>query len=123
MIYQDIYWTAAALYGLGVLGFWLVIWRVGRFLPWRPLRWWITWIYLCIVLTPWQGTEPEPYYAPAIIVAAFDFMDVGPQASLNIIMPMVQAMVVGTLGIVILGIALRLRSMKRSDRESQQDPA
>lgn len=120
MIYQDVYWTAAAAYGLGVIGFWLVVWRIGRFLPWRPLRWWITWIYLCVVLTPWQGTEPEPYYAPAIIVAAFDFMDVGLQASLNILMPMLQAMVVGTLVIVVVGIVLRLRSMKQADETPRE---
>jgi len=123
MIYQDVYWTAAAVYGLAVMGFWLLLWRISTFLAWRPLRWWITWIYLCIVLTPWQGTEPEPYYAPAIIVAVFDFMDVGPQASLTIVMPMLQAMVIGTLVIVIAGILLRLRAMKHAADDSGHSPA
>lgn len=113
MIYQDVYWTAATAYGLGVVGFLLVVWRVGRLFPWRPLRWWLTWLYLCVVLTPWQGTEPEPYIAPAIIVAAFDFLDVGLQASLTILKPMIQALVVGTLAIVLIGIALKIRDMKR----------
>lgn len=113
MVYQDMYWAAAAIYGLGVLGFWLVVWRVGRLFPWRPLRWWLTWVYLCVVLTPWQGTEPVSYWAPAIIVAAFDFMDVGPNAALAILMPMIQALVIGTLVIVLVGIALKLRDLKR----------
>lgn len=113
MIYEDVYWTAAAAYGLGVVGFLLVVWRVGRLFPWRPLRWWLIWLYLCVVLTPWQGTEPEPYLAPAIIVAAFDFLDVGMQASLAILKPMIQALVIGTLVIVLAGIALKIREMKR----------
>ncbi len=113
MIYEDVYWTFAAAYGLGVVGFLLVMWRIGRLFPWRPLRWWLIWVYLCVVLTPWQGTEPEPYLAPAIIVAAFDFLDVGLQASLAILKPMIQALVVGTLVIVLTGIALKIRDMKR----------
>ncbi|MEX2333426.1 MAG: hypothetical protein WD600_04155, partial [Pseudohongiella sp.] len=60
------------------------------------------------------------YYAPAIIVAAFDFMDVGLQASLNILMPMLQAMVVGTLVIVVVGIVLRLRTMKQADETPRE---
>ncbi|MEX2319721.1 MAG: hypothetical protein WD668_00115, partial [Saccharospirillum sp.] len=60
------------------------------------------------------------YYAPAIIVAAFDFMDVGLQASLNVLMPMLQAMVVGTLVIVVVGIVLRLRSMKQADEAPRE---
>lgn len=118
MLYEDIYWTAAAAYGLGVVGFWLVVWRVGRLFPWRPLRWWLTWLYLCVVLTPWQGTEPEPYLAPVIIVAAFDFLDVGPQASLALLKPMILAILVGTLVIVLTGIGLKLRDMKRFRAES-----
>ena len=123
MIYQDVYWTAAAAYGLGVVGFLLVVWRVGRLLPWRPLRWWLTWLYLCVVLTPWQGTEPEPYLAPAIIVAAFDFLDVGMEASLAVLKPMIQALVVGTLVIVLAGIALKIRDMKRYRAEPDNGEA
>jgi len=123
MIYQDVYWTAAAAYGLGVVGFLLVVWRVGRLLPWRPLRWWLTWLYLCVVLTPWQGTEPEPYLAPAIIVAAFDFLDVGMDASLAILKPMIQALVVGTLVIVLAGIALKIRDMKQYRAEPDEGEA
>ena len=119
MIYEDLYWTAALVYGLGVIGFWLVLWRLGRLLPWRPLRWWIVWIYLCVVLTPWQGTEPEPYLAPAIIVAAFDFLDVGMTEALKILTPMVQAMVIGTLVIVLLGIGLTVARIRSGSDEDQ----
>lgn len=122
MIYEDLYWTAALMYGLGVIGFWLVLWRLGRLLPWRPMRWWIVWIYLCVVLTPWQGTEPEPYLAPAIIVAAFDFLDVGMSEALSILTPMIQAMVVGTLVIVLLGIGLTVARL-RSSADDEQDNA
>ncbi|MCH8530211.1 MAG: hypothetical protein LAT65_05100 [Saccharospirillum sp.] len=121
MIYEDLYWTAALMYGLGVIGFWLVLWRLGRLLPWRPLRWWIIWIYLCIVLTPWQGTDPEPYLAPAIIVAAFDFLDVGLSEALAILTPMIQAMVIGTLVIVLLGIGLTLARLKANNSDEQDN--
>lgn len=125
MIYEDVYWTAAAIYGLGVVGFWLVVWRIGRLFPWRPLRWWLTWVYLCVVLTPWQGTEPEPYLAPAIIVAAFEFMDLGMQAALAVVKPMIQALIGGTLVIVLTGITMKLMEMRRfkvetGDTEAQQ---
>lgn len=125
MIYEDVYWTAAAIYGLGVVGFWLVVWRIGRLFPWRPLRWWLTWVYLCVVLTPWQGTEPEPYLAPAIIVAAFEFMDLGMQAALAVVKPMIQALIGGTLVIVLTGITMKLVEMRRfkvetGDTEAQQ---
>lgn len=113
MIYEDVYWTAAAMYGLGVVGFWLVVWRIGRLFPWRPLRWWLTWVYLCVVLTPWQGTEPEPFLAPAIIVAAFEFMDLGMQAALVVVKPMIQALIGGTLVIVLTGITMKLVEMRR----------
>lgn len=119
MIYEDLYWTAALVYGLGVIGFWLVLWRLGRLLPWRPLRWWIVWIYLCVVLTPWQGTEPEPYLAPAIIVAAFDFLDVGMTEALKILTPMIQAMVIGTLVIVLLGIGMTLARFRSGSDDDQ----
>ncbi|MFG1496682.1 hypothetical protein ABMA57_08610 [Saccharospirillum sp. HFRX-1] len=121
MIYEDLYWTAATIYGLGVVGFWVVIWRFGRLLPWRPLRWWLTWLYLCVVLTPWQATEPEPYYAPAIIVGAFDFLDVGVGGSLQVLMPMIQAILVGTLVIVLVSIGMRMRAMKAYEKQASGD--
>lgn len=122
MVYQDLYWNAALIYMAGVIGFWLCVWKITSFLPWRPLRWWITWIYLCVVLTPWQGTDPELYYAPAIIVAAFDFLDVGMAEALPILEPMGAAMVFGTLAIVIAAIVLRIRKMRQpSDVEAAAD--
>lgn len=121
MIYEDLYWTAATIYGLGVIGFWLVIWRFGRLLPWRPARWWLSWVYLCVVLTPWQATEPEPYIAPAIIVGAFDFLDVGISGALGVLMPMIQAILVGTLVIVMVTIGLRMRAMKAYQGEADGD--
>lgn len=114
MIYEDLYWNAAIIYLIGVIGFWVVVWKVGTKLPWRPLRWWLTWLYLCVVLTPWQGSDPEPYYAPAIIVAAFDFLDLGMTAALSVLDPMIKALIVGSLVIVIAAIVLRIRDMKRA---------
>lgn len=121
MIYEDVYWTAAIIYALGVVGFWLVVWRIGKWLPWRPLCWWLHWLYLCVVLTPWQAAEPEPYYAPAIIVGAFDFLDVGIRGSLGALMPMIQAILVGTLVIVLVSIGLRMRAMKAYQGEASGD--
>ena len=118
MIYQDLYMNAALFYFAGVLGFWLVVWKVTTKLPWRPLRWWLTWLYLCVVLTPWQGSNPEPYYAPAIIVAAFDFLDVGLNQSLAVIKPMISALVYGTAAIVLFAIVLKIRALKAIKEES-----
>jgi hypothetical protein len=121
MIYQDLYWNAAWVYLLAAVGFWLVVWKVGTKLPWRPLRWWLTWLYLCIVLTPWQGTDPEPYYAPAIIVGAFDFLDLGLQATLDVLKPMFQALIVGTTVIVFTAIVLKIRALKAAEQEPKDE--
>ena len=120
MIYQDLYWNAAWIYLLAVIGFWLVVWKIGTKIPYQPLRWWLTWIYLCVVLTPWQGTDPQVYYAPAVIVGAFDFLDAGASAALAIVKPMLQAMVVGTTLIVFAAIALQVRAMK-SEKEKRDE--
>jgi len=119
MIYQDLYMNAALFYFAGVLGFWLVVWRVSTKLPWRPLRWWLTWLYLCVVLTPWQGSEPEAYYAPAIIVGAFDFLDVGLTQTLQVLQPMINALIVGTAGIVLLAVVLKIRDLKNAKVTSE----
>jgi hypothetical protein len=116
MVYQDLYMKAALFYFAGFLGFWLCIWKITSYLPWRPLRWWITWIYFCVVLTPWQGTDPDIYYAPAIIVAAFDFLDLGMAEALEILRPMGAAMVFGSLVIVLLAIILKIRQLKQNDQ-------
>lgn len=113
MIYEELYRNAAIVYLLGVIGFWLVVWKVGTKIRWRPLRWWLTWLYLCVVLTPWQGTEPETFVAPVIIVAAFDFLDLGLSSALELLQPMLMALAVGTVVIVFAAIGLRLRQMKR----------
>ncbi|EAR07632.1 hypothetical protein [Reinekea blandensis] len=122
MIYEELYRNAAIVYLLGVLGFWLVVWKVGTKIRWRPLRWWLTWLYLCVVLTPWQGTDPEAYIAPVIIVAAFDFLDLGLASALELLQPMIMALVVGTVVIVFAAIALRLRQMKRGQADQADHP-
>lgn len=121
MIYQDLYWNAAIIYLLGVVGFWIVVWKVGTKLPWRPVRWWLTWLYLCVVLTPWRGTEPEEYYAPAIIVAAFDFLDLGLAPALEVLKPMINALIVGSTVIVGITIVLQIVKMKKN-AAIQQEP-
>lgn len=113
MIYEELYRNAAIIYLLGVLGFWLVVWKVGTKVPWRPLRWWLTLLYFCVVLTPWQGSEPETYYAPVIIVAAFDFLDLGMTESLALLKPMMTALAVGTVAILVAAVALRFRRKTR----------
>jgi uncharacterized membrane protein len=119
MIYQDLYWNAALAYSVGVIGFLLVMWKVGTKLPWRPLRWWLMWVYLCVVLTPWFGTKPEPYMAPMIIVAAFDFLDLGPQSSLAMLSGMAKAILAGTFAIVAVAIVLRIKALKQGDSGDQ----
>jgi hypothetical protein len=114
MVYQDLYWNSGLIYLAGVLGFSLVIWKLGTKIPWRPLRWWLSWIYLCVVLTPWKGSEPEEYYAPAIIVAAFDFLDEGLTLAMVALKPMVSAIVVGSAVIVFIAIAMRIKAMRSS---------
>ncbi|WP_320825035.1 hypothetical protein [Reinekea sp.] len=113
MIYQDLYWNAALFYLVGVAGFWLVMWKLTHYIPWPPLRWWFVWVFLCVVLTPWQGIEPEPYYAPAIIVAAFDFLDLGWDSALQVLASMINAIVLGSGVIVLLAIVLKIQSLKR----------
>lgn len=120
MIYQDLYWNAAMFYMAGVIGFWVCMWKITSYLPWRPLRWWLVWLFLCVALTPWQGTEPEVFYAPAIIVAAFDFLDLGMDAALNILTPMLYAIVFGSTVIVLLAVVLKIKQMKTNDSASPE---
>jgi hypothetical protein len=116
MIYQDLYWNAALAFGAGVIGFLIVMWKLGtKVTPWRPLRYWMMWVYLCVVLAPWFGTEPEPYVAPVIIVAAFDFLDLGAKSALAMLSDMGKAIVAGTFVIVAISIVQRIRALKRAD--------
>ncbi len=121
MIYHDLYWNAAWIYLLAVVGFWVVVWKVSTKIPWRPLRWWLTWLYLCVVLTPWKGMEPEVYYAPAVIVAAFDFLDLGMESVLIVLKPMIQALIFGTTAIVFAAIFLKIRQLKSGNDEDKDD--
>ncbi|MFT4675546.1 MAG: hypothetical protein ACI9RY_000913 [Reinekea sp.] len=118
MIYQDLYWNAAVFYLAGVAGFWLVMWKLTRYISWPPLRWWIIWVFLCVVLTPWQGVKPEPYYAPAIIVAAFDFLDLGWDSAYTVLVSMINAIVLGSGVIVFLAIVLKIQSLKEAQKRS-----
>jgi len=118
MTYQDLYWNAALFYLAGVVGFWLVMWKVTTYIPWRPLRWWLVWLFLCVVLTPWHGIDPEAYIAPAIIVAAFDFLDLGMDSAILVLRPMINALVVGTAVIVALAIALKIKQLKTDQTEA-----
>jgi len=116
MIYQDLYWNAAIFYLVAVVGFWLVMWKLTSYITWPPLRWWFVWVFLCVVLTPWQGRVPEPYYAPAIIVAAFDFLDLGWDSALEILASMINAIILGSGVIVLLAIVLKIQSLKRAQQ-------
>ena len=118
MIYQDLYWNAAMFYLAGVSGFWLVMWKLTRYISWPPLRWWLVWVFLCVVLTPWQGVEPEPYYAPAIIVAAFDFLDLGWDSAYKVLAAMINAIVLGSGLIVFVAIVLKIQNIKLVERRS-----
>jgi len=118
MIYQDLYWNAAMFYLAGVAGFWLVMWKLTRYISWPPLRWWLVWVFLCVVLTPWQGVEPEPYYAPAIIVAAFDFLDLGWDSAYKVLAAMINAIVLGSGLILFVAIVLKIQNIKLVERRS-----
>jgi len=127
MIYQDMYWDAALFYIAAVFGFLVVMWKLTSYMAWRPLRWWFIWLYLCVVLTPWKAVDPEVYYAPAIIVAAFDFLDLGMASALEVLKPMVNAIILGSASIVFLTIILKVRAMKqaglRPEGEADMDDA
>lgn len=122
MIYEELYNTAAIVYLFGVLGFWLVVWKVGTKIPWRPVRWWLTWLYLCVVLTPWQGSEPVPYIAPVIIVAAFDFLDLGMADALLLLTPMLYAIVGGTAVIILIATIMKVVQMNRREDLPHEEP-
>ncbi|TXR53284.1 hypothetical protein FME95_01550 [Reinekea thalattae] len=113
--------NAAIIYMIAFLGFWLCLWRAVSYLPWRLVRWWIHWVYLCVVLTPWKGTEPEIFYAPAIIVGAFDFLDVGPTGAMKALLPMIAALVGGSLFLVLVAIVGRHLRMKKAGQQSEQE--
>ena len=119
MVYQDLYWNAALVYFAGALGFFIVMLKLTSGIKWLPLRLWFLWVYLCLVLTPWQGTDPEVYFAPAIIVAAFDFLDLGINSILVLLRPMINSIVFGTMFLVVFGIYLKLKSIRRLEAESQ----
>ncbi len=119
MVYQDLYWNAALAYFAGAFGFLIVMWKVTSAIRWLPLKLWFLWMYLCLVFTPWHSADPEnSFYAPVIIVAAFDFLDLGVQSSLVLLKPMFSAIIFGTLVLVAFGIYLKLKAIRRVETEA-----
>ncbi|MCH8550614.1 MAG: hypothetical protein LAT62_01680 [Natronospirillum sp.] len=55
----------------------VLLWIGIRWVPGRNMRFFLRATILAILVVPWQGTDPEVYYAPVIIVGAFAFMDTG----------------------------------------------
>jgi len=80
-----------------------------------------------LLFTPWQGTDPQPFLAPAVVVAAFDFLDgldKGFAAAVNVALttltPMIFALLVASVLAVVSGIVRVMRKKPELQRPEEQ---
>ena len=82
-----------------------------------------------IIFVPYRGHEPAPFLAPAVLVAAFDFLDgldKGMDSALALVMDRLQISIFAFLLVTIVGVAaLIVRFSRRKLRlpESEQQPS
>ena len=120
-----VFWGVYAVTGTLL---YVLLWMGFRFVPSTNLRWFLRATTLAILVVPWQGTEPEVYYAPVIIVGAFAFMDTGLNEALLTLQPLLAVILViavVTLVKEILEFGWRLTHRKKSteggDAESNNE--
>lgn len=94
--YQN-YVIAWGVYVVVSLILYSLLWIGTTRLPWRSLRWYLRYVIAVVLIVPWQGQEPEVYYAPAFIVGGFELMDSGVRTMLDILAPLIALLVLGTL--------------------------
>lgn len=121
--YQS-YVFAWGVYGaLGLILYGLLWIGVGQ-LRWAGLRWYLRYVFAVTLIVPWQGTDPQPYLAPAIIVGGFEMMDSGIGTMLNILAPMLALWVAGLVLWLLISIVMRKRQQRETlPHRPDPDPA
>lgn len=121
--YQS-YVFAWGVYGFVSLIFYGLLWIGAGQIRWKGLRWYLRYVFAVTLIVPWQGTDPQPYYAPAIIVGGFELMDSGVRTMLSIMMPLFILWVVGFVVWMFVSIALRQRQKRETlPHRPPPDPA
>ncbi|MEX0584284.1 MAG: hypothetical protein WEB07_00870, partial [Natronospirillum sp.] len=98
----------------------VLLWIGFRYVPARNLRWFLRSSTAAVLIVPWRGTEPEEYFAPAIIVGAFAFMDTGLTAALaelELLLAVILVLAVITLIKEIIEFGWRWRSRSAAPKQ------
>lgn len=102
----------------------ILLWMAFRYVPSRNFRWFLRATTAAILVVPWQGTDPEVYYAPVIIVGAFAFMDTGLNDALETLQPLLAVILViavVTLVKEILEFGWRWSHRKTDDKKNEHN--
>lgn len=97
--YQN-YLIAWGVYALVSLILYGLLWIGTTRLPWPSLRWYLRYVIAVVLLVPWEGQEPETYYAPAFIVGGFELMDSGVRTMLEIMGVVIFLILLGTVALL-----------------------
>ncbi|MFY0665680.1 MAG: hypothetical protein JXQ97_13725 [Natronospirillum sp.] len=117
--YQN-YLIAWGVYALVSLILYGLLWIGTMRLPWPSLRWYLRYVIAVVLLVPWEGQEPETYYAPAFIVGGFELMDSGVRTMLEIMGVVIFLILLGTLAL--LGKLAYNQLSKRSSKPAITRP-
>ena len=96
--YQS-YLIAWGVYAVVALILYGLLWIGTTRLPWASLRWFLRYVIAVVLIVPWEGQEPETYYAPAFIVGGFELMDSGVRTMLEILGVVIVLILVGTVAL------------------------
>lgn len=101
----------------------ILLWIGFRHVPSKNLRGFLRASTLAVLVVPWQGTEPEVYYAPVVIVGAFAFMDTGLNDALLTLQPLLAViLVIAAITLIkeFLEFGWRLTHRKKQDKDENE---
>lgn len=121
LIYFESYYLAWGIYLIAGAGVLLAWWQVVKLFKRIELR--LLWMALMaiVIFTPWHASEPVPFFAPAVIVAAFDFLDGLDRGLFAALMIVLNRLLPMILAILLVSIAAVVAMLIR--KETPQPPA